>query len=156
MSDLTDSNPGLSEDQVLAYTQSKRKAIVQELTQKGAVPDDNSSRNMLLQALDGMDRAALTSKRIKAEEKSGAAMAGAAGMVAQLLTKVTGKSLANLDLEDAVERAAPALGADVPPPQLVPGETEVNPAQLDYDSFIAARGGPVQSSDQPSSEFPSF
>lgn len=149
MSDHTSIPESLSEDQVLAYTQHKRKAIVQELTKTGAVPEDNSSRNMLLQALDGMDRAALTSKRIKSEEKNGG-MAGAASLVAALLTQVTGKKLTS-DIIDP-NRPTPLLGQDVPPPQLVPGETEINPRQLDYDTFMATRT--PQSSDQPSSASP--
>lgn len=150
MSDQSPIPESLSEDQVLAYTQTKRKAIVQELTKSGAVPEDNSSRNMLLQALDGMDRAALTSKRIKAEEKGNSALAGAAGIVAAMLNQVSGKRLVSMeDPVDVESRPAPALGMDVPPPQLVPGETEINPGQLDFDTFVASRGA-AQSSDQSS------
>jgi len=136
----------MSEDQVLAYTQSKRRAIVEEITKEGAIPKDRSEATLLIQALDGMDRSALTQKRIKADEKASDAMAGSAAIVAKLLNSIG--STRPADTVDVVARETPTLGDDIPDPVLVPGETTINPPQLDYDTFMSG----FQSISNPSSE----
>lgn len=143
-----EASAAMSEDQVLAYTQGKRKFIVDEIMKDNKVPQDKGEATLLIQALDGLDRAALTQKRIKADEQAAAGMAGAAGLVAKLLTQAgSRKNIDVLDV-DAREVVVPELGNEVPAPSLVPGETEVAPKQMDYDSFTAS----FQNSSNPSSE----
>ena len=78
----------LDDDQVLDYTQVVRRNIVRTLTSKGYVPDDNSDRNMLMNALDGLDRAAISNKRIKVESKQADNDAAAASIIAKMLNLV--------------------------------------------------------------------
>jgi hypothetical protein len=128
--------PEMSEDQVLAYTQSKRRHIVEKLTIDGKVPDEKTEVSLLISALDGMDRAALTNKRIKADEKASQGIAGAASVIAKLLTQVNSKGKST-DLE-IISGAPLTLGTDIPAPDLVPGEIEITPGQMDFDSFTAS------------------
>lgn len=135
----------MAEDAVLEYTQKVRQGIVSSLIQNGFVPGDNSDRNMLLSALDGLDRQALTNKRIKADQENARGMNNAAGLVAQVLAAV-GRSSREIVV---VNRDAPVLGSEIPEPQLVPGELDQNPEQMNYESFIASR--PAKGADdQPS------
>lgn len=130
----------LSEDQALAFTQGHRRAVVRELTRNCALPSDADERKLLLAALDGMDRTTLTVKRIKSDEKVGGEMAGAAGAVANLLSQLSSRSnkrTAGIEGSDQ----PPALDRTVPDPTLVPGETDVNPGQLTYDSFTRGQMG---------------
>lgn len=125
----------MTDEQVLAYTQHKRKFIVGKLLNNNQLPTDKSDISMLMGALDGMDRAALGNKRIKADEKANSAIAGAAGMIAGILTRI--KSQTGVDLEMAQEVAPPLLPAsEVPDPVLVPGEIETNATQMNYDAFM--------------------
>jgi hypothetical protein len=134
--DEQNTKPEMSEDQVLAYTQGKRRVIIDKLTEAGKVPDEKTEVSLLVSALDGMDRAALTQKRIKADEKSAQGMAGAANIIAKLLTQVNSKGK-NTDLENS-SSAPLTLGDEIPAPNLVPGETEITPGQMDFDSFTAS------------------
>lgn len=129
----------LTEDQVLAYTQGKRKFIVDTLLKDNKIPGDRAELTLLVQSLDGMDRAALTNKRIKADEKASEATAGSAAAIAKLLTELGGrqKNFHNDDVTDLTPREAPVLGSHIPDPVLVPGETDVSSPQLDFESFTA-------------------
>jgi hypothetical protein len=130
----TTTPPEMNEDQVLAYTQSKRRKIVDKLTDAGKVPDDKTEVSLLISALDGMDRAALTQKRIKSDEKTAQGVTGAAAVIAKLLMQVGSNSNPN-QISDNV--APPVIGKEVPDPELVPGEAELKPGQLDFDTFTA-------------------
>lgn len=136
MSDQTQTpeNVVMNDDQVLAFTQGIRVKAIGTLTQRGAVPEENSDRNFLINMLDGLDRQALGNKRLKVDEQTNNGMVNAANLVAHLLNTVTG--VKRLDNEVIEGHVTPVLGNEVPTPQLVPGETEVNPGQLDYNSFI--------------------
>jgi hypothetical protein len=128
----------LTEDQVLALVQKKQISIVEDLTKGQAVPEDNSDRNMLMSALDSLSRNALSSKRIKVEEKTNAGMAGMAGLVSTFLNevgKIRGKN--HQDVVDIEIKPPPVLGSEVPEPVLVPGELDVNPKQITYDELMS-------------------
>lgn len=134
-------NDVMTDEQVLAYTQHKRKFIVSKLIANNQLPGDKDEKVMLLQALDGMDRAALGNKRIKADEKTANGMAGAAGIIAQMLTQIGTLTRDNISPLEILERVeAPSLSNEIPEPILVPGELETNASQLDYDSFMSRAG----------------
>jgi hypothetical protein len=140
--------PGMNEDEVLAYTQNLRVRIIKEVTKGGVVPDDRSAQSLLMNQLDSLERTALTSKRIKADEAAAETGAGAAALIAKLLSQAGSGRREETDIIEA--RVVPVLGSDVPEPVLVPGETEIAPGQLDYDSFMA-KHAPLQSSGHSSS-----
>jgi len=125
-----------SEDQILAFTHSTRKQVVNSLMSKG-VPQDGESLNILLKTVDGMDRAALTRKRIKADEKVADQAAAASGLIAQVLLAVGSRRGQLEPVQTITHREPPMLGPDIPTPILVEGECEVNPIQVQYDAFMA-------------------
>jgi hypothetical protein len=133
--------PALDEDQVLAYTQNVRKNIVADLTKGKAFPENKGQQILLMQALDGMDRAALTSKRIKSDEKTSQGVAGAAGIIAQMLSQMGGMVHMPKPVDGEIVNVEPKmLTEEIPEPQLVPGEIEINAGQMDYNSFVTSMG----------------
>ena len=131
----------MSDDQVLAYGQNVRINVVRHLTSNkpGGLPGDKEERDALFKALDGLDKVALTRKRIAADQDTANGMSHAVSLVAHILRQ----SKSSYNTIDASEiestRPTPTLGHDVPPPVLVPGETEIHAPQLDYDSFVSNR-----------------
>jgi hypothetical protein len=129
-----------TDDEILAHSHELRKRIVKTITKDGTQIPVEDPRQMaaLLQTLDGMDRQALGNKRIKVEEKANQTQEQAAGMIAQLLQKVTSqKPFEAIDVPAHEVRPAPQLPAEVPPPRLVEGETATVAPQQDYDTFVA-------------------
>lgn len=134
----------MTDDQILALTQHTRVKIVKNLVNKtpGGLPGDQEERDALFRAMDGLDKVALTRKRIDADKEASSGVSHAVGLVAALLRQ----SKTNYSLADVVDtnREIPRLSDDIPDPVLVPGETEINAGQLDYDSFVAGRAQPTQ------------
>lgn len=130
----------MNDDQALAYTQGLRKQIISTLTKGGTqLPvADRAQMQIILQAADGLDRAALGNKRIKVEEQANKTQEQAAGVIAELLQKVTShKPFEVIDAEARVVREVPMLPAEVPPPRLVEGETATVAPQQDYETFTS-------------------
>lgn len=125
------------EDEVLAYTQGMRRRIVNKLTNDGKTIPGTESKDILIlnQTLDSMDKAALGKMRIKVEEKANQTQEQAAGMIAQLLQKVTSQK--PFEVIEGVAREIPQLPESVPAPRLVEGETATVAAQQDFDTFTA-------------------
>ena len=122
------------EDDVLAFTHSKRKIIIDHML-KGGVPEDPALTKVILSALDGMDKAALTRKRIKVEEKQSNNQEQAAALIAKLLVASSDRRPSdNLSIAAFI---APVLGMDIPNPILVVGEAGGGCEQQTYETFIA-------------------
>lgn len=126
----------MTEDQVLAYTQNKRIVIVDKLTENGKIPDDKIQASLLTSSLDGLDRSALTRKRISADEKSSQDTAGAAALIARLLMQ-QGSNRNNVNDSNIIDTVVPELGHEIPSPELVPGETDINPLQMNFETFTS-------------------
>jgi hypothetical protein len=58
-----------NEDQVLSFTQRLRQQLVKSMMPRGAMPEDNKDRVVLLQTLRDMDHTALSKLKINVEEK---------------------------------------------------------------------------------------
>lgn len=122
----------MTEDQVLLYTRSKRMDMAQALTKSG-VPTDKELGGMLLQTLDGLDRSSLSRLKIKAEENANKNNGAAAAVIAQLLGTIGSSKL--YQMEGFTRREMPALPSSIPDPEIVEGELDTNPPQMDFDSF---------------------
>lgn len=85
MTNEVQNNEAINEDQILTFTHGIRKKIVSSMMENGNVPKDTKEISTLAGVLSDMDRAALTNKRIKADEKANSNIVGAAGMVANFL-----------------------------------------------------------------------
>ena len=121
----------MTEDDVLLYTRAQRMALANELTKDG-VPTDKDNAGILLHALDGLDKASLTKLRILADEKANKQSANNAALIAEVLSKV-GNSAYQMS---GVSRNDTSLPDDIPNPEIVEGELETNPTQVDYDTFM--------------------
>ena len=121
----------------LDYTRSKRRAIVDKLTDKG-IPDDPEALNIILKTLDGIDRPALVKMRIKADEGISNQQATSAAALAQLYMNPKSKQrpveIVDLGADDV--RQIPELPQDLVAPSILPGELDVSPQQDTYDSFM--------------------
>jgi hypothetical protein len=131
--DIQPSN--MTEDGVLQLVEGIRLQGVKDIVATG-YPKDKEERDHLKELLAGLDKSALTRKRIKVDEGGNAALANGAGLVAELLTKMSARR-PTVDISDAAMVQPPVLGEDVPPPVLVPGEIDTAPEALNYDSFMA-------------------
>lgn len=123
----------ITEDDVIQYTRSKRKDLVEELTKNGA-PKDKDEQHVLLSALDGLDRSALTRLKIKTEETNNKNQQNIAALMAKVLTSI---NPSETFVVEGTCREIPILDERIPDPILVAGETDLNPEQLDYDKFMA-------------------
>lgn len=121
----------MTEDDVLLYTRAQRMALANELTKDG-VPTDKDNAGILLHALDGLDKASLTKLRILADEKANKQSANNAALIAEVLSKV-GNCAYQMS---GVSRNDTSLPDDIPNPEIVEGELETNPTQVDYDTFM--------------------
>ncbi len=129
MSDLT---KPLTEDEVILYTRQKRMQLANDLTQQGA-PKDKDSQCVLLATLDGLDRSALGRLKIKAEERANANNASAAALIAQVLNEIGSTKI--YEFQTTVIREIPRLPDSIPKPDIVEGELETNPQQIDFETF---------------------
>lgn len=121
-----------SEDSILAFVHHQRTKLVKEMCKDGKMPGDTKDRVVLLAALKDMSSDALGRKKIQSDEKVG--MSAASGLIAKLLTATPN------DAKQGVTSPTfqpPVLSSDVPPPELVEGETETNAPQQSYDAFVA-------------------
>lgn len=123
------------EDEILSYTHSKRKEVVEHIT-KGGIPNDKADVSVLLKALDGMDHSALSRKRIKVEEAHNKHQEHAAALISKVLA--ANASNRTLNINDLTERTVPLLGDDIPEPNLVPGETLIAVTNQTYDEFMVS------------------
>jgi len=128
----------MTEDQVLQLTQTLRVGFVREITRTaknpGGLPDCQEQRDALFKNLDALEKVALTKKKITADSETASGVSQAVGVISQLLRQ--SKSHYG-DLPVLAGRETPQLGSHIPAPVMVEGETEIEPAQLDYDSFVA-------------------
>jgi len=125
-----------SEDNIQAFVHHRRMQLVKEMMQKdGRIPDDPKDRLLMLAALKDMDSSAINRKRLAIEANNGEITAGAAAVIAKLLTTYGNNS--KRDVAPAVDRPAPKLGPEVPEPTLLEGETAVTLPQQSYDTFMS-------------------
>jgi hypothetical protein len=142
------------DDGVLDYTLRQRQTIIVTIAgAKGENLNGLSARELdvMLAALDGMDRVALGRKRLRSENMALARQAEAAAIIARVLG-APGIAQAGQQLllrTGASEGPAPfvpataMLPASVPEPVLVPGETDMDAAQMNVDTFMAGFGSPA-------------
>lgn len=125
-----------TEEEVLAYTQAKRKKLVEHLSSKG-IPDDKGDKAILLQALADMDKPALVKLRIKSEDKNAGTNAQAALAIASLMTQMSPKKLVNFD----PTVIPPTLDdGKIPDFEYVEGQTLLGTQGGSYSEFMKIHG----------------
>lgn len=140
---LSEEIPDLpSEDQIAAYVHHHRVGLVKHLTKGNQMPADTKDQVVLLAALKDMDGSALARKRLQVDANNGEITAGATAVIAKLLTQLPNDSKRVID--PAVVRTIPRLGADIPPPELLDGETATTLPQQSYDTFMSKFSPPPE------------
>lgn len=138
--DLLDNKVLSPEDQVLEYTQAKRKQLVEHMTVKG-VPEEKGDKAILLQALADMDKPALVKLRIKSEDKNAGTNAQAAMAIASLMTQMSPKKLVNFD----PTVVPPSLDdKQIPDFEYVDGQTVLGTQGGSYSEFMKLHGNLAQ------------
>ena len=125
-----------TEDEVMDWSQDKRRWIIDQMLKDGKLPEDPAEKKVILSALDGMDKAALGKKRLKIEEKTNATQEQAAAIIAKILAGMSTNKPTTV--QNTLPKAAPVLGPEIPNPVLVEGETSVDAVQQTYTSFLAS------------------
>ena len=131
-------------DLALQFTQTVRSQIASNMMQDGALSGhDSKQTNLLLTVLKDMDAQAISSKRIKAEEKSAGVLGDVSALVNRVLDSVNPNSFGVHHGQAPIDVAAREVQQDNSI-QAVPGEMDVNPGQLNKDFTTKMRGGDQQ------------
>lgn len=135
----------INDDEVLDLTLDRRQWMYNQLTENGTkLPQDVAQQKLVMQLLDGMDKAALGKKRLKLEEKTVDAQSAAAGVMASILALTAAQRPFTIENPTQI-REAPVLGSEVPDPVLVEGETSTVTPVVDFDTFMTKTSQEVPS-----------
>lgn len=119
---------GMTDDDLMRFTQGKRKAFIDHITEEGW-PNDPKEQSIMLAALADMDRTALGNKRIGANERQSEADALVARAIGQLTTQFNGRN----PFEKEGEGKVPEYQADkLPEADAVPGEMDIGLSDQTY------------------------
>jgi hypothetical protein len=124
-----------AEDELLSLSCKIRFDIIKSLTSSG-IPQDPDNVKVLLSALKDMDSQAISRKRIKVEEKVSDNQEKAASIIAHILSNTHSSQFIDSNVNSS--RAIPILPSNIIDIEILPGETEVDAPQQDYDSFMAS------------------
>lgn len=134
MADLL-STEVLDSARVMEYTQQTRLNLIKDLTKNATQPEDPKSQKVLLEALNGMDKAVVTIERIKLEEKAIDLQAAAASLIAAVIRTPGIKNIFTNDT--LVEREIPSLPNNLDAIVTVAGETSNMPMNESYAEFMS-------------------
>jgi len=127
-------SPGISDDDVLNYTQNVRKQFVDQLTEYGTkMPADKGEASLMLQALTDMDRVAISKKKLVIEQGQSEADRLASQIIARLAQNTKLDVFATV--EGSYEEITPDL-SQLPHIELVAGVTGIGVEDNNYDSFV--------------------
>ena len=128
------------ENAQMALTHHLRLTVLQSMFGTDSkLPEDPGDRKTIVSILKDIDAQALGRMRIKVEEKANTNQEEAAGIIAQILAATGGHS--PFKLATPLNREAPMLPNDIPPPILVEGETSTVVSTTNFDEFMAKHGG---------------
>lgn len=122
------------DDEVLDYTQGILRGLTEDILKEGIDKVGEDDRKMLLVALKDMSGTALGRKRIKVEERVADSAEGASAVIAEILR--FGNMHQHFEMKEVGPKREVKLGADIPEPTFLPGETDINAPQQDVESFM--------------------
>lgn len=129
----------MSDDDVLAYTRGLRVNIITKLMPGPEVPGDNSDRITLTNMIEGLDRQAMGSKKLKQEQNTANNSAQVMSEILRQLDRNT--AFRNNVIDVVAETVEPkVIPSDIENINALPGELDVAPPQLDYNSFVRSQG----------------
>ncbi len=119
----------LGDENLVNFVQNVRKEIVDSYLQQGVIPKGTADKLLLSGMLKDLTDTVMTLRKNEIEAKNGQSAQAIAEMMAAIPKTVPGI---------AIPGAAPkALPDSVPTAQLVPGEADTEPAQMNIDSFMS-------------------
>ena len=120
------------EDNDLDYTKEIRKTLVRHLTKDSKMPEETKQQKILLQALDGIDRAALSKLKIKSDEGA-STTANAALIIAALFNDPRTTAYGKVSNST---REPPEFDVNIKPTTLVEGELDLIGGNDSYEAFV--------------------
>ena len=127
MSTMTD------EDSDLDYTKEMRKKLVNHVTGGGNVmPEGPKQQMVLLKALEGIDRAALSKLKIKSDEGATTSQ-NAVLLLAAIFNDPRTK---NVGFVENTDREPPVFDVNIKPTVLVEGELDLISGSDSYEAFL--------------------
>lgn len=124
----------------LNNTRGHRQAIVKQLMveNNGKYPTDPKELKVFLQALSDMSKDAISTKRIRVEEKANDTMEQNRQIAAEILKTIVPARMA---VQPDVSKAGPIVDtAAIPRPTFVEGELDVRSGGDNYQSFTKRMG----------------
>lgn len=123
-----------NDDSVLDYSQRQRKKLIDDLTRKG-MPADKDSQQVLLTALAGMDKVAISKKRLKVEEGTKDAAQQGMELAMLVLKQIKGTNPHLAQPNQPNPNANGVKEPVLPAPDLVPGQTNIGHEIETYEEF---------------------
>lgn len=130
----------MTDDDVLKLTRKLRIQTIRDLHKNGALSGENSDRNLFVSMINGLDSQAINNKKIVTDQRTSA---GNAALIAEIISKVSPANFAAMGAGQVVDVSTKVVPDGVIELDLVPGETDINPPQLDFNSFVAANARQV-------------
>lgn len=125
---------------ILDFTQNVRKGIIDSLISKCFVPEDKADKTMLLAALKDMDGQEISKKRLIIEQQGADS---SAELVAGVLKRIDARTAfrgTGAPGEPVVDVGSRVLPDDIEAPTILPGEGDISPPQMDYNTFMTLQG----------------
>jgi hypothetical protein len=125
---------------ILDFTQNVRKGIIDSLISKSFVPEDKADKTMLLAALKDMDGQEINKKRLIIEQQGADS---SAELVAGVLKRIDARTAfrgTGGPGESVVDVSTKVLPDFIAAPEILPGEGDVLPVQMDYATFMTLQG----------------
>lgn len=132
------------DDELLTWGVEQRKDFIRKMMKAdGSLPDDPKERALVLKALDGIDKTAVSRKRLKIEDKAATSNAETAKLIAEFYgrVQVSNPFVIDQNMQEVPPRPAPQIPANMPDIEVVDGEMETTPPQDDYAGFMKRMNG---------------
>lgn len=124
----------MSDDEVLDYTQSLRRRLIDSLVPSGEMPRDVKEQRILLEAMKDMDRAALSKKKLVSDDKNADADRKTAEVIAKIYSEIGDR---NPFLKENGEGKLPELPDTLlEGVKIEEGEMEIGVENIGYQEFV--------------------
>lgn len=129
----------------------RQQFMVKMLGPDGKLPEDPKDRALILKALDGIDKIAVSRLRIKQEDKATASNEKIAQLLAGVYKGISATDNPYVkpvekDITPAMMDTIPSIPEHLRMIHLVEGETAINPRQMSYKEFT--EGTPMPMAEQ--------
>ncbi len=118
---------------LLDYTINTREHLIQKLTENGNAPEKSADKMLLVQLLDGVDKAIHTKAKLKIEDSNSQQQEQTSAMIGELLRRIDPKEYVAVSRGINDKRDIPVTICVV---DKLPGEVDITPAQLTYETFM--------------------